>query len=185
MKQFLYLAAFLGAFSIASGAAAEGRVTITPPPGEPGPAGAADATADADDEDRHAGYYYPAPRSEETYVARAKALPSASRTVRIAFVTGLEVEIAKLGNPIPYAVFAKGTDAEKLIIVALQNGPMDTLYRARGVLANLTAKARLTPLLRDSGAQDWFTFFDMLAMIGFEQLTVSDGKSWAHQIHFE
>ncbi len=132
--------------------------------------------------DRHVGYYYGPPDSQETYVARATPSPDANRGHRVAFVTGLEVEIAKRGHPIPYAIFAKGAEAQKLIIVALMDGPMDTMFRARGVLANLTAQARLTPLLRENNVSDWFTFFDLCRVLGFEQITISNGKSWTHQV---
>lgn len=140
-------------------------------------------TPETDDSgDRHAGYYYPPPDSFERYVARGPTIREASRGIRIAFVTGLEVELSERGHPIPFAVFAKGSEAEKLIIVALMDGPMDTLYRARAVLANLTAEARLLPLLKKNGVEDWFTFFDLAVLLGFKQVTLSDGKTWAHQI---
>lgn len=143
-------------------------------------------TPEADDDgDRHAGYYYPPPQSFEEYFGRGKVIPQANRNIRVAFLVGLEVEIAKRGHPIPYAVFAKGTDAEKVIIVALMNGPMDTLYRARAVLANLTAESRLLPLLKQNGVEDWFTFLDLCVLLGFKQITLSDGKNWAHQIELK
>jgi len=41
------------------------------------------------------------------------------------------------------AIFAKETEAEKLIIVAPVDGRMDTIYRGRAVLANMTATARM------------------------------------------
>jgi len=149
-------------------------VVITPP-----------GDIDEPGRDRHIGYYYDAPTSQETYTARATPASDTNRAHRVAFVTGLETEVAKRGHPIPYAIFAKGAEAQKMIIVALQDGPMDTLYRARGVLANLTAQARLTPLLRENNVSDWFTFFDLCRVLGFEQITLSDGKTWTHQIFLE
>jgi hypothetical protein len=135
-----------------------------------------------EDLDRHAGYYYPAPDSQETYVGRARPLPEADRRVRVGFVVGLEQEIRKAGQPIPYALFAKGSEAEKLVMVALVDGPLDTLYRARGVLANLTAQSRLLPVFKEHGVEDLFTFFDLLVLLGYERLTLTDGKTWAHQV---
>ncbi|HKY93940.1 MAG TPA: hypothetical protein VJL84_01490, partial [Kiloniellales bacterium] len=134
-------------------------------------------TPETDDAgDRHAGYYYPPPESFERYEARGPAIKQANRNIRVAFITGLEVELAKRGHPVPYAVFAKGSEAEKLIVVALMDGPMDTLYRARAVLANMTAEARLLPLLKQNGVEDWFTFLDLCVLLGFQQVTLSDGK---------
>jgi hypothetical protein len=82
-------------------------------------------------------------------------------------------------------MFAKGTESEKLIIVAVEDGPLDTLYRARAVLANMTSVARLTPLFQELNVVETFTFFDLLYMLGFTQLTISDGREFAHQVVFE
>ena len=140
----------------------------------------------ADDEgDRHAGYYYPEPQSEEVYEARAVALPESDRSRRLAFVTLLTQQQLTAPYPPSLAMYAKGTEAEKLIIVGLRDGPMDTLYRARGVLAMLTASARTSELFRQYHVQDIFTFLDLLKLLGFERLTVSDGKEWAHVIYIE
>ncbi len=82
-------------------------------------------------------------------------------------------------------MFAKGTEAEKLIIVALVDGRIDTLYRARAVLANMTAAARVLPAFREMGVQDWFTFLDLIHMLGFKQVTISNGRDFAHQLIIE
>ncbi len=174
---FLSLAALLAFFSAPASADEQKPAVVITPPDE--------VAQDEPGRDRHIGYYYGSLTSQETYVARATPSPDANRGHRVAFVTGLEVEVAKRGHPIPYAIFAKGGEAQKLIIVALMDGPMDTLFRARGVLANLTAQARLTPLLRENNVSDWFTFFDLCRVLGFEQITISDGKSWTHQIKLQ
>src|SRR3546814_20327287 len=89
-------------------------------------------------DDRHAGYYYPEPGTTEVYAARAYTLPEASRKVRIAFVTSITNEQNKAPYPPQAAIFAKGSEAEKLIIVALVDGRIDTLYRARAIFAPMT-----------------------------------------------
>ncbi len=53
------------------------------------------------------------------------------------------------------------------------------------MLAQLTARARGTALLRNMGVDDVFTFLDVAKLLGFTQITVSDGASWAHQIELE
>lgn len=133
-------------------------------------------------QDRHAGYYYPEPGSREVYVAAGPADPRADRRTRVAFVTGLTQEM--LANPYApqVAVFAKGAAAEKLIVVALGDGTLDTLYRMRGLLAIMTASARLTPLFQETAAPEELNFLDLLKLLGFELVTVSDGDSFAHQI---
>ncbi|MDH3700147.1 MAG: molybdopterin-guanine dinucleotide biosynthesis protein A [Alphaproteobacteria bacterium] len=136
--------------------------------------------------DRHAGYYYPKPDSKETYTARASQLPEASRRSRIAFVTHVTNEmISKNPYPPQYAMFSKGAEAEKMIIVGLYGDSFNTRYRMRALLAMLTAVARGTPLFKEERVEDYFTFLDLCKMLGFKQLTVSDGRKFAHQIKIE
>ena len=136
-------------------------------------------------DDRHAGYYDPTPGSPETYEARAETLPEATRAVRIGFATGLAHQLRARPHAQTLAVFAKGADAEKLILVSLQDGRIETIYRARAVFANLTAVARVMPLFADYGVQEVFTFFDLAKMLGFTQITISDGDDFAHQVFIE
>lgn len=135
--------------------------------------------------DRHAGYYYPEPASSETYTARAKALVESNRLRRILFVTELTNQMMENPYPPPFAVFVKGGDSEKLIITSLYDNGYNTLYRMRGLLAILTARARATPIFQELQVQDVFTFLDLLKMLGFTQITVTDGDEFAHQILVE
>jgi hypothetical protein len=133
--------------------------------------------------DRHEEYYYPKTGSEETYKARARTLADASKAQRLAFVTQLFLLQSQSPYPPRYAIFAKGADSEKMIIVALDDEVFRTLYRARGVLAQLSAFARSSPFFIENGVEDLFTFFDLLKLLGFEQLTISDGDRFAHRIN--
>ena len=135
--------------------------------------------------DRHQGYYYPAPQTVETYVARVKELPEAERRRRIAFVIGVTGQAMRSPFPPQYAIFAKGDQAEKLIIVGLDDGRFNTIYRMRALLAMLTSMARTTPVFRDTAVSDELTFLDMLKMMGFKRLTVTDGATISHQINIK
>lgn len=132
--------------------------------------------------DRHAGYYYPDPTSTEEYTARAPILDGNDRKRRRDFVSGIIREIADEPYPPTYAMFAKGAESEKLIILAVQDGFYDTVYRARALFAALTSLARQTPLFAEFDREDQFTFFDLCYMLGFERITISDGKKFAHQV---
>ena len=143
------------------------------------------ATLPSSADDRHEGYYYPEVTSQETYVARADTMPDATRARRLAFVIGMTAEQQVQPFPPQWAVFAKGTEAEKLIIVSLSRDYLVTLYQARGLLAQMTAMARATPFFIESGVEDHYTFLDLLKLMGFRQLTVSDGQTFAHQILIE
>lgn len=134
-------------------------------------------------EDRHANYYYPPVTSNESYVARAAMLADASRELRIQFIVNLTQQMLAKPFPPDYVIFAKGDQAEKMIIVGLNDyGGMSTLFRARATLAMLTSIARGSKLFQEFGVDDFFTFFDLAKLFGFEQITVSDGKTYAHQI---
>jgi hypothetical protein len=135
--------------------------------------------------DRHEGYYYPAPQTTESYTARVVTLSESSRERRIGFVTGLTQQLLGGDYAPSYAIFAKGEEAEKLIIVGLVDGELNTIYRMRALLANLTAVSRVTPFFRENTLPEYATFFDLLKLLGFQQLTVTDGVALTHQVTIE
>jgi len=146
-------------------------------------AGAALRPALADD--TQAGYYYPKPKSTETYQARVATLPDSDRSRRIGFVTGIAKEIAGKPYPAVYLIFAKGDEADKLIIVGMSDGQLSTIYRARALLATLTASARATQFFQQNSIAEYATFLDFLKLLGFKQVTITDGVAFAHQILIE
>lgn len=131
---------------------------------------------------RHEGYYYPKITSREVYVARSRTLDDANRQRRLEFVNGLTQLMSQLQYAPQYAIFAKGDEAEKLIIVGLHEGSFNTLFRARALIANLTAFARSAPLFKEFKVDDLFTFYDLAKLLGFDRITVSDGSRFAHQV---
>jgi hypothetical protein len=133
-------------------------------------------------EDNHAGYYYPEPTSREDYVSRARQMVDADRGQRLAFLSAITLGQLERPFPPPFALFAKGDDAEKLIIISMNAGYADTLYRMRGFLALLTQISRQSPVFVAFKVDEIFTFLDLLKMLGFEQVTISDGDRYAHQI---
>jgi hypothetical protein len=136
-------------------------------------------------DDPQAGYYYPKPKSTETYQARVATMPDADRSQRIAFITGVAKEIASRPYAAGYLVFAKGDEADKLIIVGMQDGSLSTVYRARALLASLTASARSTQFFQQNTIADYATFLDFLKLLGFKQVTITDGVAFAHQVKIE
>ena len=134
-------------------------------------------------EDRHAGYYYPIPATDEVYSAKTQVLADSDRRRRILFVTEMSNQMMRNPYPPPIAIFVKGAHGQKLVITALYSNSFDTIYRMRALLAILTAQARSTPLFQDLGVEDQFTFLDLLKMFGFERLTMTDGDRFAHQIN--
>ena len=135
--------------------------------------------------ERHAGYYYPPPGSTETYTARTITIADADRKMRLGIIIGITRNMLSRPYAPGLVIFAKGDEAEKLIIVALKDDYIDTLYRARALLAQLTSIARTTPLLQELGLADFLTFFDLVKLLGFTQITISDGDTFAHRIILE
>ena len=112
-------------------------------------------------------------------------MDDANRAMRIGFfVAQTEVQRKRIYPP-RYAIFTKGQEAEKLIIVGLDGYSFSTQYRARGVLTQLIASSRASALFRNVAVEDLFTFFDLARMLGFKQITVSDGKTYSHRIHIK
>jgi hypothetical protein len=132
--------------------------------------------------DMHAGYYYPAPSSSEVYVARVAVASDATKRSRAAFAVGFEQQQLARGFAPDYHLFVKGGDFEKMIIVATGPARYDTLFRMRALLAALTSQARSTPLFQQAEMPHELTFLDFCKLMGFRQLTISDGDSLTHQI---
>jgi len=49
----------------------------------------------------------------------------------------------------------------------------------------MTAVARSTEVFIQNRVEDTYTFLDLLKLLGYQQLTVSDGHSYAHQFTIE
>ena len=151
-----------------------------------GPAAAQDKAAQdkaaQDKADKYVGYYYPKPAAIEIYKARAAVLPGANRKRRVAFIVHVVNERLQRPYQPTYSLFPKGGRAHKLIIISNLPGQLNTIYRVRALLATMTSVARSLPIFRDHSVEDDFTFLDLMKMLGFESVTVSDGESFTHQI---
>jgi hypothetical protein len=132
--------------------------------------------------DHHEGYYYPKPQTVEHYTADVYELPGSDRVRRQAFIIGLTKQLVGGQYAPSYAIFAKGDQSDKLIIVGLIDGQLNTIYRARALLAMFTSVARATSFFQQNTQPDEATFLDLLKLLGFRQVTVSDGRDFCHQI---
>lgn len=141
--------------------------------------------AEAQTVNRHAGYYYPHPQTQERYRARVPIVQEADRRTRVAFTTGLTTQMLGAPSAPRFAIFAKGDRAEKLIIVGLTDDAFNTIYRLRALLAMLTAYSRSTPAFQGHPYPENLTFLDLIYLIGFEEVTVSNGRDVAHRIELE
>ncbi len=130
-------------------------------------------------------YYYPPVNSEEVFARELADAPPADRTVRVGFTTHItKAQLAAPESP-RFVIFAKGDEAQHMIIVALDDEVFKTIYRARAVLAQLTSNARATDFFVNSNIQDHATWFDLAKLLGFKDLVISDGDTWSHRVVFE
>jgi hypothetical protein len=156
----------------ASGVAAQ----TTKPATHPAP------TTASTGEDRYSGYYYPKPTSTETFTSQLQGIAGVDRAQRIQFVTVVSQGTLQSNYRVPYAVFAKGDKADHLIIVGLQSGELNTIYRVRALLSNMTTMSRTSPFFQEHTVAEDATFFDLLKLLGFADVTVTDGDKIAHQV---
>jgi hypothetical protein len=152
-----------------------------PPAAKPAAPAAAKPAGDPKD-DRYVGYYYPKPTSTEVFESSMQTIAGAERPQRIQFVTVVSQGTIQSAYRVPYAVFAKGEKGDKMIIVGMQQGEMNTIYRMRALLANMTTMSRLSPFFQERTVAEDATFFDLLKLLGFKELTITDGEKLTHQV---
>lgn len=135
-------------------------------------------------EDRYAGYYYPAVETTETFGRSIVPSPPANKAIRVGFVTTItKAQLAAPESP-RFVIFAKGDESEHLIVVALDDQIFRTQYRARALLAQLTSNLRGTDFFQKQNIQTNGTFFDMLQIMNFDSMVISDGVNWSHRVNF-
>lgn len=149
-------------------------------PAKPAPAAAAPAV-----EDKYVGYYYPKPTTVENYTSPMQTIQGAERAQRVQFVTVVSQGTIQSAYRVPYSVFVKGDKAEKMIIVGLQPGELASIYRIRAILANMTTMSRLSPFFQERTVAEDANFYDLLKMLGFTQLTATDGEKLSYQVNIK
>src|SRR4030095_2571846 len=110
-----------------------------------------------------------------------KTIESMDRQQRIQFVTVVSQGTIQSSYRVPYAVFVKGEKADKLIIVGLAPGAFGTIYRMRALLANMTTMSRMSPFFQERTVAEDATFFDLMKLLGFASLTITDRDKVAPQ----
>jgi len=162
-------------------AAAAALLVATPALAQQKPAAPA-APAAAATEDRYVGYYYPKPNSTEVFQSSLQTIAGVDRPQRVQFVTVVSQGTIQSAYRVPYAVFVKGEKADKLIIVGLAPNEFGTIYRMRALLANMTTMSRMSPFFQERTVAEDATFFDLLKLLGFTSVTITDGDKLTHQV---
>ena len=162
-------------------AAAVALMVALPALAQQKPAAPAKPAAAASD-DKYIGYYYPKPNSTEVYESTMQTIAGADRPQRVQFVTVVSQGTIQSSYRVPYSVFTKGEKADKLIIVGLAPGEFGTIYRMRALLANMTTMSRMSPFFQERTVAEDATFFDLMKLLGFTSLTITDGDKVTHQV---
>src|SRR4029079_9487476 len=125
------------------------------------------------------------PNSTEIYESSMQTIDGVDRAQRAQFVTVVSQGTIQSSYRMPHAVFVKGEEAEKLIIVGLAPGEFGTIYRMRALLANMTTMSRMSPFFQERTVAEDATFFDLLKLLGFTSVTITDGDKLTHQVTIE
>ena len=141
-------------------------------------------TVSAHAQERYEGYYYPEVTSQEEFSRVIRQGPASNKGVRVEFVTNLTAaQLAAAESP-RFVFFAKGADAKHLNIIALDDDVFSSIYRARAVMAQMTSNMRNNDFFRAQGLEFVATFYDLLQIMEFDTLVISDGETWSHQVNF-
>lgn len=128
------------------------------------------------------GYFYRSPTVTETYTPSTLTLIDANERQRNRFVAGIVNAMLARPHPLSFALFPIGDDATELVIVSRQDGQLDTPYRARAMLEVMNVLTRSSRFVSSLGLDDGVGFLDMLHMLGFAGITISNGAGYTH--HF-
>ncbi len=138
----------------------------------------------ADADDRYAGYYYPPVTSEEVFSRVIANAPPSNAEIRTNFVTSITRAQLEAPESPRFVIFEKGKGSTDLIIIALDDEVFKTLYRARALLAQVTSNMRGTEFFRQQNLHIEGTLYDMLMIMQFDSLVISDGETWSHRVTF-
>jgi hypothetical protein len=135
-------------------------------------------------DDGYVGYYYPEVTTKETFDRMIRASGSSSKAVRVDFVNQLTNSQLKSPESPRFVFFSKGDDASTLILTALDDEVFSTLYRARAIMAQLTVSVRGGGFFKQEELQYLATFYDLLQLMQFDELLITDGETWTHRVTF-
>ncbi len=127
-------------------------------------------------------YYYRSPTVTETYAPSTSTLVDANERQRNRLVAGVVNALLARPHPLSFALFPIGEGATELVLVSRRDGQLDTPYRARAMLEVMNVLTRSSRFVSSLGLDDSVGFLDMLHMLGFTGVTISDGAGYTH--HF-
>ncbi|MEM1351480.1 MAG: hypothetical protein AAGF27_04010 [Pseudomonadota bacterium] len=135
-------------------------------------------------EDRYVGYYYPEVTSEETFDRLIRDSAGAGKAVRVDFINVITTAQLEAPESPRFVFYAKGSDSATLILTALDDEVFSSIYRARAIMAQLTVSVRKGGFFRQEQLEYVATFYDLLQLMHFDELIITDGENWSHRVNF-
>ncbi len=129
--------------------------------------------------------YFPKPSVTRTVIAQSGLIQEASPLNRQNLADFMNVEISNRPYPPHMSVQVLGVKGEALLITAHQNDFINSTYRAEAAMARFSSLTRTMPVFVQSGIGPYVNFTDMLAMLGFKALILSDGVAFAYQVNIQ
>ena len=123
--------------------------------------------------------FYPTPKVIENYKSRRRVLTSTQNKTRIAFVNNILRAFIHRDAKERVFVFAKGKNAENMIIMDSVNGNLNTIFKVRAFIEVLPVLLRNSPIYRKFKNSEIPPFLDLAKMNGFKTITFTDGDKYS------
>lgn len=125
--------------------------------------------------------YFPPVVSREAPEIRFAPMRGVGPDDRQFFVDQVNLSTASGERPIPIVAQAVGARGETLLLVNIEPNEFLTPYIARAMLARMTSLVRFLPAISEMGLSADFDIYNMGAVLGFERIVVTDGRSFSHE----
>jgi hypothetical protein len=123
--------------------------------------------------------FYPTPKVIENYKSRRRVLTGTQNKTRIAFANNILRAFIHRDVKERVFVFAKGKNAENMIIMDSVNGNLNTIFKVRAFIEVLPVLLRNTPIYRKFKNSEIPPFLDLAKMNGFKTVIFTDGDKYS------
>lgn len=127
--------------------------------------------------------FFPDISITETNVATSIQVDPQSGLMRQDFADYINLKTADKPYPPQVSAQLLGENGEALLITAHNNNFISTKYRARAAMARFSSITRTMPVFVENGIGPYVDFVDMLHMVGFKALILSDGNDFSYQVN--
>ena len=126
------------------------------------------------------GIFFPPVTSTDTPQIRFNQTLPVGAMERTFFSDQINLATTSGERMVPIVIQAVGDDQKTLVFVALESSDPMTPYIARAMLARMTSVMRFAPALTEMGINQDMDIYNMAAILGFDRVVVSDGRSRSH-----